>query len=279
MKFRSATICLTLALAVSAPHLLDAQATKTPAQSSTTKPPAQGSKPAPAQGTKPAPAQGSKPAPPQGTKPAPAPGAKPAPGRGTAAGASAALTPAAKARLRKPDLLKEVAPATYSAQFDTTVGPFVVQVHRAWAPKGADRFYNLVKNGFFNDARFFRVLPNFMVQFGINGDPSIQTAWRDANITDDPVTQSNKRGYVTFATAGPGTRTTQVFVNFKNNAGLDAQGFAPFGEVTSGMEVVDKINAEYRENPDQGRIQMQGNAYLTRAFPRLDYVKRATIVK
>src|SRR5215217_967909 len=159
MKFRSATTCLTLALAVSVPHLLDAQATKTPAQSSTTKPPAQGSKPAPAQGTKPAPAQG--------TKPAPAPGAKPAPGRGTAAAASAALTPAAKARLRKPDLLKEVAPATYSARFDTTVGPFVVLVHRAWAPKGADRFYNLVKNGFFNDARFFRVLPNFMVQFGI----------------------------------------------------------------------------------------------------------------
>ena len=167
MKFRSATICLTLALAVSVPHQLGAQATKTPAQS-TTRPnrqhkaanplPAQGTKPAPAQGSKPAPPQGTKPAPTPGAKPAPAPGAKPAPGRGTAAGASAALTPAAKARLRKPDLLKEVAPATYSAQFDTTVGPFVVLVHRAWAPKGADRFYNLVKNGFFNDARFFRVL-------------------------------------------------------------------------------------------------------------------------
>jgi peptidyl-prolyl cis-trans isomerase A (cyclophilin A) len=267
MTFRSATIviALTLAVAVAGPHASAAQAAKTPAQGTTSKAPAQGSKPAPPPGSKPAA---------QGTKPAPAQR-----GRGTTARTAPALTAAAKARLKKPELLKEVAPATFSAQFDTSVGPFVVQVHRAWAPKGADRFYNLVKNGFFNDARFFRVLPNFMVQFGINGDPSIQTAWREANITDDPVTQSNKRGYITFATAGPGTRTTQVFINFKDNAGLDAQGFAPFGQVVSGMEVVDKINAEYRENPEQGRIQMQGNAYLTRAFPRLDYVKRATIAK
>jgi peptidyl-prolyl cis-trans isomerase A (cyclophilin A) len=175
--------------------------------------------------------------------------------------------------------LKEVAPATYNARFDTSAGAFVVQVHRDWAPKGADRFYNLVKNGYFDDTRFFRVLPNFMVQFGINGDPSVQSAWRDANIADDPVTQSNKRGYITFATAGPGSRTTQVFINFKDNSRLDADGFAPFGQVVSGMEFVDKINAEYKEQPDQGRIQMQGNGYLTRAFPRLDYIRKATIEK
>jgi peptidyl-prolyl cis-trans isomerase A (cyclophilin A) len=157
----------------------------------------------------------------------------------------------------------------------------VVQVHRDWAPKGADRFYNLVKNGFFDNTRFFRVVPNFMVQFGIHGTPAIQAAWRDANITDDPVKQSNKRGYITFATAGPNTRTTQVFINFKDNAFLDGQGFAPFGEVVSGMEVVDKLNAEYGDQPSaqQGRIQAEGNAYLTKAFPRLDFIKKATIQK
>jgi peptidyl-prolyl cis-trans isomerase A (cyclophilin A) len=118
-----------------------------------------------------------------------------------------------------------------------------------------------------------------MVQFGINGDPAIQAPWRDANLADDPVTQSNKRGTITFATAGPNSRTTQVFINFKDNAGLDGQGFAPFGEVVSGMEAVDKINAEYKENPNQGLIQTRGNAYLNQAFPRLDYVKKATIVR
>ena len=113
-------------------------------------------------------------------------------------------------------------------------------MRRSWAPKGADRFYNLVKYGFFDGARFFRVMPNFMVQFGINGDPSIQGPWRNANITDEPVTQTNRRGTITFATAGPNSRTTQVFINFRNNAGLDGQGFAPFGEIESGMEAVDK---------------------------------------
>jgi peptidyl-prolyl cis-trans isomerase A (cyclophilin A) len=177
-------------------------------------------------------------------------------------------------------LLKDVAPAEFSATFDTSAGPFVVLVHRSWAPKGADRFYNLVKYGFFDNARFFRVVPNFMAQFGINGDPAIQNPWEEANIPDDPVTQSNKRGMVTFAmTSRPNTRSTQIFINFRNNAGLDGQGFAPFGEVVSGMEAVDKINAEYREDPDQGMIQSQGNAYLMKAFPRLDYVKKATIVK
>ncbi len=255
MTLRSVTLGIGLAVAIAIPPALGAQAPKTP--------PA-GTKPAPAQGTKPKPAPGSKPAPAQR-------------GRGPAKPAEPQLSAAAKARLRTPARLNETAPATYNARFETSVGPFVVQVHREWAPKGADRFYNLVKNGFFDGTRFFRVLPNFMVQFGINGDPSVQRAWRGANITDDPVKQSNRRGYITFATAGPGTRTTQVFINFKHNAGLDGQGFAPFGEVISGMEVVDKINAEYKEMPEQGRIQSQGNGYLTRAFPRLDYIKKAAI--
>ncbi|HEX9366167.1 MAG TPA: peptidylprolyl isomerase [Vicinamibacterales bacterium] len=163
------------------------------------------------------------------------------------------------------------------AVFDTSAGPFVVLVHRAWAPKGADRFYNLVKYGFFDNCRFFRVVPNFMVQFGINGDPAVQDHWRDANITDDPSTQNNKRGTMTFANAGPSSRSSQVFINFIDNTFLDTRAFAPFGEVVSGMEAVDKINAEYGEKPDQGAIQQQGNGYLLKAFPRLDYVKKARI--
>jgi peptidyl-prolyl cis-trans isomerase A (cyclophilin A) len=184
-----------------------------------------------------------------------------------------------KAKLKTPAQLTETAPATYKAAFDTSAGTFVVEVHRDWAPKGADRFYNLVKNGFFDDTRFFRVVPNFMVQFGLNGDPAIQSVWRTANLTDDPVKESNKTGYITFATAGPGTRTTQVFINFKDNAGLDRQGFAPFGKVTTGMDVVEKINAQYGEQPNQASIQTQGNTYLKAQFPKLDYIRKATIEK
>lgn len=184
-----------------------------------------------------------------------------------------------RAKLRNPAALNEQAPATYKARFDTTKGPFLVEVTREWAPFGADRFYNLVKNGFYDETRFFRVVPNFMVQFGINGTPAIQGVWREARIKDDPVKQSNKRGYITFATAGPGTRTSQVFINFRDNGGLDGQGFASFGRVVEGMDVVDKINAEYREQPAQGRLQTEGNAYLTKEFPKLDYVKKATIEK
>src|SRR6476659_2216529 len=183
-----------------------------------------------------------------------------------------------KAALKNPAALKEEAPATYKANFDTSAGKFVITVHRDWAPKGADRFYNLVKNGFFDDTRFFRVVPNFMVQFGINGDPAVASAWQTASLTDDPAgEQSNKKGYVTFAHRGKDTRTTQVFINFKDNGFLDAQGFPPFGEVTSGMDVVEKITSQYGEKPNQGSIQSEGNKYLSAQFPKLDYVKTATI--
>ena len=189
------------------------------------------------------------------------------------------------AKLRNPAALKEQAPPTFKANFETSKGPFVIEVHREWAPIGADRFYNLVRNGFFDDVRFFRVISGFMAQFGIHGTPAVQSAWRAASLKDDPVRQSNKRGTVTFATAGPNTRTTQFFINFGDNTGLDKQGFAPFGEVVSGMGVVDKINAEYGEGaprgkgPDQGRLQSEGNAYLNKEFPKLDYIKSATIAK
>ena len=198
-----------------------------------------------------------------------------------AAAASPAL--AQSGNLANPAALSEQAPATFKAKFETSKGAFVVEVHREWAPNGADRFYNLVKNGFYDDARFFRVMKGFMVQFGISGDPKLSAAWRAARIDDDPVRQSNKRGFVTYATSGPDSRTTQVFVNFDDNAGLDGQGFAPFGRVVSGMNVVDSLNDEYGEGaprgrgPDQFRMQQEGNAYLNKEFPRLDFVKKATI--
>jgi peptidyl-prolyl cis-trans isomerase A (cyclophilin A) len=188
-------------------------------------------------------------------------------------------------KLRNPAGLTEQAPATFNANFDTSKGLFVITVHRDWAPNGADRFYNLVKNGFYDEVRFFRVIDGFMAQFGIHGNPAVATAWRGAQIKDDPVKQSNKRGFVVFATAGPNTRTTQLFINFGDNNALDKQGFAPFGEVTKGMDVVDKIYNGYGEGaprgkgPDQGRVQAEGNAYLAKDFPKLDYIKTATIAK
>jgi peptidyl-prolyl cis-trans isomerase A (cyclophilin A) len=189
----------------------------------------------------------------------------------------------AQGKLANPAALNEPAPATYKAKFDTSKGVFVIEVTRAWAPQGADRFYNLVKNGFFDNTRFFRVIPNFMVQFGISGDPALNTKWRVARIPDDKPAQSNTRGMVTFATSGPNARTTQVFINFKNNSRLDALGFAPFGKVVSGMNVVDALNGEYGEGapdgrgPDQMRLQTEGNAYLAKDFPRMDFIKKATI--
>jgi peptidyl-prolyl cis-trans isomerase A (cyclophilin A) len=192
-------------------------------------------------------------------------------------GASAQTKPSEA--LKKPAALKEKAPAKYKAEFDTSKGVFVVEVTRAWAPNGADRFYNLVKNGFFDGTKFFRVLPGFMAQFGIHGDPAISAAWRTANIPDDAVVESNKRGFLTFATAGPNTRTTQLFINFGDNSRLDASGFAPFGKVIKGMEVVDKIYNGYGEEPSQGQIQMEGNKYLNASWPKLDSIKKATLLK
>jgi peptidyl-prolyl cis-trans isomerase A (cyclophilin A) len=183
-----------------------------------------------------------------------------------------------RAALTKPAGLKERAPNVFKARFDTTAGIFVIEVHADWAPRGADRFYNLVKNGYYDGCRFFRVVPGFMVQLGINGDPAIQRNWTDATIPDDKVTQGNTRGFVTFAKSSePNSRTTQLFINFADNSRLNRQGFAPFGKVTTGMEVVDKIFSGYGEKPDQDRIEKEGNAYLTKNFPKLDYIKKATI--
>jgi len=189
----------------------------------------------------------------------------------------------AQSKLGNPAPLTEQAPATYKAKFDTSKGAFVIQVTRAWAPGGADRFYNLVKNGYFDNARFFRDIAGFMVQFGINGDPALNAKWRAARIPDDRVAQHNTRGMITFATSGPNARTTQVFINFADNSNLDGMGFAPFGRVVSGMDIVDKLYSGYGEGapsgagPDQNRIQTEGNAYLTKSFAKLDYVKKATI--
>jgi peptidyl-prolyl cis-trans isomerase A (cyclophilin A) len=183
-----------------------------------------------------------------------------------------------------PSKLTEKAPETFKAQFDTTKGKFTVEITRSLAPNGADRFYNMVKSGFFKDIAFFRVIPGFMCQFGIHGDPSVSAKWRDAKIPDDPVKGSNKRGAITFATAGPNTRTTQLFINFADNVNLDGMGFSPFGKIAEGMDVVDKINGEYGEGapggrgPNQGRIQQEGNAFLKKDFPNLDYIKSASLV-
>ena len=186
--------------------------------------------------------------------------------------------PASSGSLLNPASLHATAPADFKAEFVTTKGNFVVEVHKDWAPLGADRFYNLVRGGFLTNAAFFRVVPNFMVQFGLNANPAVNGAWRSANLRDDPVKQSNKRGYITFATAGPNTRTTQLFINFKDNGFLDSQGFAPFGEVVEGMDVVDKINSQYGETPDQGAIQSQGDAYISKNFPNIDKIKSARIL-
>ncbi len=183
-----------------------------------------------------------------------------------------------------PAKLTEKAPETFKAQFDTTKGKFTIEVTRSLSPNGADRFYNLVRSGYFTDVAFFRVISGFMCQFGIHGDPSVSAKWREAAISDDPVKGSNARGAISFATAGPNTRTTQLFINFGDNSNLDGMGFSPFGKVTEGMDVVDKINNEYGEGaprgrgPHQGRIQAEGNAYLKKDFPNLDYIKSATIV-
>ena len=169
-------------------------------------------------------------------------------------------------------------PATFTVNFDTTRGPIVVQVHRDWAPIGADHFYELVKSGYYDGCRFFRVVPNFIVQFGIAADPAVTRKWKSPALRDDPVKQHNVRGTLVYATAGPHTRTTQLFINLVDNTqGLDPQGFAPFGVVTKGMMAVDTIFSGYGGTPDQGSIESQGNAYLGPQFPKLDYIRKATI--
>ena len=179
--------------------------------------------------------------------------------------------------LLHPATLTAKAPDVYEVTFKTTGGDFVVQVTRAWAPLGADRFYNLVRHGFFTDAAFFRVVPGFIVQFGLSANPAVNKVWDNASIKDDPVTQSNHTGYLTFATAGPGTRTSQLFINLGENAALDEKGFAAFGKVTTGMDVVQKIYAGYGESPDQAQITSQGKAYLDKSFPKLDHIISATV--
>jgi len=190
----------------------------------------------------------------------------------------------AKVSLLNPSSLKEQAPATYKVKFTTTQGDFVVEVTRAWSPRGADRFYNLVKNHFYDQAAFFRVLPGFVVQFGIPAQPAIGRAWARATIPDDPVAQSNLRGTVTFATGGRNTRTTQAFINLVDNSGLDKMGFSPFAKVIEGMDVVKKFYSGYGEGapqgkgPDQGRLTNEGKAYLEKNFPKLDSIKTAIIL-
>ncbi|MBI4408279.1 MAG: peptidylprolyl isomerase [Gemmatimonadetes bacterium] len=187
--------------------------------------------------------------------------------------------------LKQPEAaaFRQTAPASFRVRFETTKGAFVIEATRAWAPNGVDRFYNLAGNGYYDGTRFFRVVPDFVVQWGIHGDPSVNTAWRTRSIPDDPVTQSNTRGMVTFAMAGPNTRTTQLFINLRDNTALDEMGFAPIGKVVEGMDVVDRLYAGYGEGaprgrgPDQGRMHAQGNEYLERYFPNLDFIRAAVV--
>jgi peptidyl-prolyl cis-trans isomerase A (cyclophilin A) len=198
-----------------------------------------------------------------------------------------ASTPSNMDKLMNPAALTETAPDVYEAKFTTTQGTIVINVRRAWAPIGADRFYNLVKNGYYDNCRFFRVIEGVLAQFGINGDPRLNAVWSRATIQDDPVKQSNRKGYVSFAKAGPNSRTTQVFINYTDvNVLLDGMGFAPFGTVTKGTDVITALYSDYgevppqgRRGPDQNRIQTEGNAYLQKYFPKLDYIKSAVIVE
>jgi peptidyl-prolyl cis-trans isomerase A (cyclophilin A) len=179
----------------------------------------------------------------------------------------------------------EHAPDIFRVKFETSKGDFVVQVNKEWAPFGSDRFFELVQSNFFTGARFFRAVRGFMVQFGLSGEPKASALWMVARIPDDPVKQSNRKGRITYAMRGAGTRTTQMFINLVDNVRLDKDGFAPFGEVVSGMEVVERLYTGYGDGPPRGNgptqdlIQTQGNAYLEREFPRLDYIKKASVVQ
>jgi len=206
---------------------------------------------------------------------APAQAPKTAPAHPKASGAAA---PAARPSLLNPATLHAKAPAVFQARFTTTAGDFVVEVHRDWSPLGADRFYNLVRNGYFTNAAFFRVVPGFVVQFGLSANPAVNRAWFNANLKDDPVVGSNKRGTLSFASAGPNTRTTQIFINFSDNVALDRMGFSPFATVSEGMDVVDKIYSGYGESPNQGAITNEGDAYIAKNFPKIDKIKVARVL-
>ncbi len=202
---------------------------------------------------------------PAASAPAPAPASAPAPAPAPAA--AAGEWPAA-------------APDVFKAKFECSMGDFVIECHKDWAPIGVERFYELIKSNFFNDARFFRVVPGFVAQFGIPADPKLAAEWRVKTIKDEPVKHSNEKGTITFAkSSAPNSRTTQLFINFADNSQLDGMGFSAFGKITEGMDVVMKINAEYREAPNQGMIQAKGNEYLTQSFPRLDFIKKISLVK
>jgi len=179
--------------------------------------------------------------------------------------------------LLHPALLKATAPAVFKVRLTTTRGDFVVEVHRDWAPLGADRFYNLVKNGYFNNASFFRVVYGFVAQFGLSPVPAVNAAWQHTEISDDPVKQTNAEGTLTFASRGPNTRTTQLFINLANNSRLDGMGFSPFAKVVEGMDVVEKLYSGYGESPDQGQITSVGRPYLDKTFPDLDRIRVARI--
>lgn len=198
-----------------------------------------------------------------------------------AAGLVAGVAAASEPSLLHPASLHAKAPAVFRARFRTTKGSFVVTVHRKWAPRGADRFYNLVRAGFYDHQRLFRVIPGFVVQWGISGNPKISRAWEHATIRDDPVRHTNARGTIVFADAGPNTRTTQVFVNLAANTQLDTDGFAPFGVVTSGFATLQHLYHRYGERPsnDQGQITQQGEAFLAKHFPKLDRIKKAYILR
>lgn len=195
--------------------------------------------------------------------------------------APAAADDSAHPAMKNPTKATEKAPESFTAVFDTTKGEFEITVTRKWSPLGADRFYNLVKIGYFQDVAFFRAVSGFMVQFGIHGDPAVNTVWKDANIKDDgEAVVSNEPGRVTFARTGaPDSRSVQFFVNFGNNSFLDKQGFTPFGEISKGMDVVNSLYQGYGEAPSnaQGLIQEQGNKFLKGKFPELDYIKSAKL--
>jgi len=202
-------------------------------------------------------------------------------GQGTAAKKAPSAAGAYDRTLLKPALLKAKAPEQYKVKFVTTRGEFTLTVTRAWAPLGADRFYNLVKHHFYDNASIFRVVPGFVAQFGISAYPPVTAAWRGTDIKDDPVTQTNKKGTITFATSGPNTRTTQVFINLVDNARLDRSGFAPFGLVDAdGMKAVNMFYDQYGDDagPDQGKIESQGKPYVDKGWPKLDTIKSATLL-